>query len=93
MLEALRHRGPDGGAVVVGAMTLVHTRLAIIDPAGGDQPLYSEDGSAAGVVNGEIYNHAESGRSWSAGHRFATQSDSEVVVHAYEELGPDASGA
>ena len=91
MLEALRHRGPDGEAVNrFGPLTLVHTRLAIVDVEGGDQPLYSEDRERAVVVNGEIYNQldvrAELER---AGHRFATRSDCEVVVHAYEDDGPD----
>ena len=60
MVEALRHRGPDGQAVRrIGPVTLAHTRLAIIDVAGGDQPLDSEDGSVTAIVNGEIYNHLE----------------------------------
>jgi len=91
MTAALQHRGPDGeGVTRLGPATLAHTRLAIIDVAGGDQPLSSEDGQISAIVNGEIYNHrdlrAELER---AGHRFATGSDSEVVVHAYEEHGPE----
>src|SRR3954454_23908757 len=91
MVEALRHRGPDGEALRrIGPVTLAHTRLAIIDVAGGDQPLDSEDGRVTAIVNGEIYNHralrAELERQ---GHRWATNSDSEVVVHAYEEYGVD----
>ena len=91
MVEALRHRGPDGQAVRrIGPLTLAHTRLAIIDVAGGDQPLDSEDGQVTAIVNGEIYNHRElRARLEAKGHRFATGSDSEVVVHAYEEHGPD----
>ncbi|MBN1529820.1 MAG: asparagine synthase (glutamine-hydrolyzing) [Thermoleophilaceae bacterium] len=91
MVGALRHRGPDGEAVRrLGPLTLAHTRLAIIDPAGGDQPLDSEDGSVTAVVNGEIYNHRDlRARLEAQGHRFATGSDSEVIVHAYEEHGPD----
>ncbi|MEA2348435.1 MAG: hypothetical protein QOG62_2222 [Thermoleophilaceae bacterium] len=91
MAEALRHRGPDGHAVrSIGPITLVHTRLAIIDVAGGDQPLSSEDGSVTAIVNGEIYNHLDLRQELeAAGHRFATHSDSEVVVHAYEEYGPE----
>jgi asparagine synthase (glutamine-hydrolysing) len=90
MVESLRHRGPDGeGVKRLGPLTLGHTRLAIIDVEGGDQPLDSEDGSVTAVVNGEIYNHLElRERLERAGHRFATKSDSEVVVHAYEEHGP-----
>src|SRR5918999_6091149 len=89
MVDALRHRGPDSeGVHRAGPTTLAHTRLAIIDVAGGDQPLHSEDGSISAIVNGEIYNHAELRRELErSGHRFATSSDSEVVVHAYEEHG------
>ena len=88
---ALRHRGPDGsGFLRSGPALLVHTRLAIIDVAGGDQPLFSEDGTCATIVNGEIYNHRELRRELEqAGHRFATRSDCEVVVHAYEEWGDE----
>lgn len=91
MVEALRHRGPDGEALRrIGPVALAHTRLAIIDVAGGDQPLDSEDGRVTAIVNGEIYNHralrAELER---RGHRWATNSDSEVVVHAYEQHGVD----
>jgi asparagine synthase (glutamine-hydrolysing) len=91
MVEALRHRGPDGDGVRrIGPVTLAHTRLAIIDVAGGDQPLVSEDGNVTLIANGEIYNH----RSLRAdlerrGHRFATGSDCEAIVHAYEEHSLD----
>jgi asparagine synthase (glutamine-hydrolysing) len=91
MVEALRHRGPDGEAVRrTGSVTLAHTRLAIIDVEGGDEPLDSEDGAVSAIVNGEIYNHLELRAALaSRGHRFATGSDCEVVVHAYEDQGPD----
>ena len=91
MVEALRHRGPDGEALRrIGPVALAHTRLAIIDVAGGDQPLDSEDGRVTAIVNGEIYNHAELRAGLEQrGHRWATNSDSEVVVHAYEEHGLD----
>jgi asparagine synthase (glutamine-hydrolysing) len=91
MVEALRHRGPDGEALRrIGPVALAHTRLAIIDVAGGDQPLDSEDGRVTAIVNGEIYNHAELRAALEQrGHRWATNSDSEVVVHAYEEHGLD----
>jgi asparagine synthase (glutamine-hydrolysing) len=91
MVEALRHRGPDGEALRrTGPVALAHTRLAIIDVAGGDQPLDSEDGRVTAIVNGEIYNHLELRAELEArGHRWSTNSDSEVVVHAYEEHGPD----
>src|SRR5687768_5744920 len=91
MVEALRHRGPDGDAVRrIGPLALAHTRLAIIDVAGGDQPLDSEDGAVTVIVNGEIYNHRIlRTRLEERGHRFATNSDSEAIVHAYEESGPE----
>jgi asparagine synthase (glutamine-hydrolysing) len=91
MVEALRHRGPDGEALRrIGPVALAHTRLAIIDVAGGDQPLDSEDGRVTAIVNGEIYNHRELRAGLEErGHRWATNSDSEVVVHAYEEYGVD----
>lgn len=94
MLAALRHRGPDGEAARrIGPAVLLHTRLAIIDVAGGDQPLASEDGAVTAVVNGEIYNHLDLRRELEAeGHRFATRSDSEVVVHGYEAWGLDVLG-
>ncbi|MBD0281076.1 MAG: asparagine synthase (glutamine-hydrolyzing) [Thermoleophilaceae bacterium] len=91
VVEALRHRGPDGDAVRrIGPVTLAHTRLAIIDVQGGDQPLDSEDRQITAIVNGEIYNHRELRAGLEErGHRFATHSDSEVVVHAYEQHGVD----
>lgn len=91
MAAAMSHRGPDGEAVVeLGPTTLVHRRLAIVDVAGGDQPLRSEDGAIAVVANGEIYNHEELRAELEArGHRFATRSDCEVIVHLYEEHGED----
>jgi asparagine synthase (glutamine-hydrolysing) len=89
VVEALRHRGPDGDAVRrIGPVTLAHTRLAIIDVQGGDQPLDSEDRQVTAIVNGEIYNYRQLRAGLEdRGHRFATHSDSEVVVHAYEEHG------
>src|SRR5215216_2016652 len=91
MVEALRHRGPDGDALRrIGPLALAHTRLAIIDVAGGDQPLDAEDGRVTAIVNGEIYNHRELREALEGrGHRWATDSDSEVIVHAYEEYGSD----
>jgi asparagine synthase (glutamine-hydrolysing) len=90
MVEALRHRGPDGEAIRrIGPVALAHTRLAIIDVAGGDQPLDSEDGRVTLIANGEIYNHrALRTRLEQRGHRFATGSDCEAILHAYEESGP-----
>src|SRR5918996_323940 len=90
IVEALRHRGPDGEAVRrIGPVALAHTRLAIIDVAGGDQPLVSEDGQVTLIANGEIYNHRTlRTKLEERGHRFATGSDCEAILHAYEESGP-----
>ena len=91
MVGALRHRGPDGDAIRrIGPVVLAHTRLAIIDVAGGDQPLDSEDGAVTLIANGEIYNHLPlRARLEARGHRYATGSDCEAIVHAYEESGLD----
>ena len=90
--QALRHRGPDGfGAVQLPRATLGCDRLAIVGLADGAQPLASEDGRLQLVCNGEIYNHLQLRRELEArGHRFATGSDAEVIVHAYEEAGAAA---
>ncbi|MBS0444121.1 MAG: asparagine synthase (glutamine-hydrolyzing) [Proteobacteria bacterium] len=91
MIGALHHRGPDGqGLLVDGPVGLAHARLAIIDPGGGAQPIANEDGSVQVVFNGEIFNYVELRRELlQRGHRFATQSDTEVLVHLYEEHGSD----
>jgi asparagine synthase (glutamine-hydrolysing) len=91
MVEALRHRGPDGEAIRrAGPVALAHTRLAIIDVAGGDQPLDSEDGAVTLIANGEIYNHRQLRADLERrGHRFATGSDCEAILHSYEEHGMD----
>jgi asparagine synthase (glutamine-hydrolysing) len=90
MVAPLRHRGPDDvGVSVSGPLGLGHARLSILDLAGGHQPIWNEDRTAAVVCNGEIYNHRELRRELEAkGHRFATRSDTEVIVHLWEELGP-----
>ena len=89
MGDAIVHRGPDdAGALADGELLLGMRRLSIIDVAGGHQPIASEDGQVVVVCNGEIYNFRELRRELeAAGHRFATHSDSEVAVHAYEEWG------
>jgi asparagine synthase (glutamine-hydrolysing) len=89
MTGRLYHRGPDGGGYFYAPwMAFGHRRLAIIDRAGGDQPLANEDGSAWIVFNGEIYNHHELRQTLEArGHRFKTHSDTEAIVHAYDEWG------
>ena len=90
MLERLAHRGPDDGAVAcMAGATLGHRRLSIIDLDGGRQPIANEDGTIQIVCNGEIYNYEELRRGLLArGHRFRTKSDTEVVLHLYEEMGP-----
>src|SRR3954452_24229654 len=89
MSATLLHRGPDSeGMFVDGSVGLAARRLAIIDLDSGDQPISNEDGTATVVQNGEIYNYRELMRELArAGHRFATRSDTEVLVHAYEEWG------
>jgi asparagine synthase (glutamine-hydrolysing) len=88
----LRHRGPDGSACLTrmgGRCLLGHTRLAIIDLEGGAQPISNEDETIWVILNGEIYNYIEiRERLIAQGHRFRTQSDTEVLVHLYEEKGP-----
>lgn len=85
----MARRGPDASVVrSFGQCALAHERLAIIDLAGGQQPLLSEDGRVAVIVNGEIYNHlALRAQLIACGHQFRTNADSEVVVHGYEEYG------
>ena len=92
MLAAIGHRGPDGhGLFRDERVGLGHGRLSIVDLAGGFQPLTGEDRSVWLSFNGEIFNHVELRRDLIArGHRFATHSDSEVIVHAYEEHGERA---
>src|SRR5437879_4937974 len=87
--DVLRHRGPDGeGLWSEGPVGLGFRRLAIIDVEGGAQPMPNEDGSVWVVFNGEIYNHAAL-RPWleARGHRYRTRSDTETIVHLYEEEG------
>jgi len=83
------HRGPDGGGEHYGpGIGLGHRRLAVIDLAGGHQPMYNEDGRVAVVFNGEIYNYRRLVRELeAAGHVFRSQCDTEVIVHAWEQWG------
>jgi len=87
----IRHRGPDSeGYYLKGGVGLGISRLAIIDVAGGRQPIYNEDGSIVVVFNGEIYNFRELRSDLQQrGHRFKSQSDTEVIVHGYEQWGDD----
>jgi asparagine synthase (glutamine-hydrolysing) len=91
MLVPMRHRGPDGdGILTEGPVGLGHLRLSIIDLEAGAQPLSNEDASVWIVFNGEIYNYLELREQLlSKGHVFRTQSDTEVIVHLYEDFGPD----
>jgi len=91
MMRAMEHRGPDGNGVLTAlGAALGMQRLSIIDLPGGDQPIWNENSTLAVVFNGEIYNFRELRCSLeSAGHVFRTQSDTEVIVHAYETWGED----
>lgn len=91
MCAALAHRGPDDeGSVELDGVTLGMRRLSIIDVEGGHQPIHNEDSRIWVVQNGEIYNHLELRAELEAlGHVFATRSDTEVLVHAYEAWGSD----
>lgn len=91
MTQAIEHRGPDdSGTWLQGNVGLGHRRLSIIDLAGGHQPMANEDGSIWLVFNGEIYNHHELRTELLArGHRYKTTSDTETILHAYEEYGTD----
>ncbi len=93
MLPLLRHRGPDGSGVYLDPyqrIGLGHTRLSIIDLAGGAQPMCNEDQTVWVTFNGEIFNYVELRKSLlKEGHCFHTHSDTEVIVHAYEQYGDD----
>src|SRR4051812_30388540 len=90
MCDVIAHRGPDGAGFHDDARAALGMRLAVIDVAGGRQPVYNEDRTVVAVFNGELYNF------WSLradlirrGHRFASDGDSECLVHLYEEYGDD----
>src|SRR5687767_2501396 len=85
--KSLAHRGPDAEGIWIGrGVQLAHRRLSIIDLDTGNQPMANEDGSVQVVFNGEIYNFSGLRRELlGRGHRFSTESDTEVLVHLYEE--------
>lgn len=90
-LAMIRHRGPDGfGIYIDDCVGLGSARLSIIDLSGGDQPISNEDGNLWIVFNGEIFNYVELRPPLEArGHRFSTHTDTEVILHLYEDYGPD----
>ena len=89
MIRIARHRGPDGeGVFIDGCAGLAHARLSIIDLVSGTQPMTSEDGTLWITFNGEIFNYPELREELEQrGHRFSTKSDTEVILHAFEEKG------
>lgn len=97
MAAALIHRGPDDLGVVVDherRAALACRRLSLVGIANGHQPVDNEDASVSAVFNGEIYNHRSLRRQLvSTGHRFSTDADTEVIVHLYEEQGPECFAA
>jgi asparagine synthase (glutamine-hydrolysing) len=91
MADAIRHRGPEeDGVFTEKAITIAHRRLKILGLSDGQQPIYNEDRSVAVICNGEQFNYPEQ-RTWleAKGHKFRTGSDSEIIVHLYEEYGED----
>jgi asparagine synthase (glutamine-hydrolysing) len=97
MVSAIRHRGHDQWGYYLGcsgSVLLINTRLSIVDLSNGGQPLSNEDGSVWVVLNGELYGFQDIGKDLERrGHRFRTRSDTEIIVHLYEEYGdsPPAS--
>src|SRR6478736_5029148 len=91
MSDAIRHRGPDDeGFFIEGNVGLGFRRLSIIDLVTGDQPMANEDETIWIVFNGEIYNYVELRKELIArGHVFRSQTDTEVIIHLYEEFGPE----
>src|SRR5688500_7266200 len=91
MRDVMAYRGPDGAGLYIDTHAVLgHRRLSIVDLAGGHQPLANEDGRIWVTYNGEIYNHSDiRAELESAGHRYKTRSDTETIVHAYEQWGDD----
>ena len=94
MLGLIRHRGPDAFGIYIDSDAgLASVRLSIIDLAGGDQPIHNEDGSIWIVYNGEAFNYIELKEDLiKRGHIFSTDTDTEVVLHLYEEYGAECLG-
>ena len=98
MAAAMQHRGPDGEGFLTNdprapGLALAMRRLSIIDLPGGQQPIWNEARDVAVIFNGELYNYRElRERLTRLGHRFATQSDTEILVHAWEEWGEECLG-
>ena len=90
MSKKVRHRGPDWSGIFADDYAVVtHERLAIVDPASGKQPLFSEDGKMILAANGEIYNHRELRKQFEGNYQFSTQSDCEIILALYQKYGPD----
>lgn len=91
MLGMIRHRGPDEFGIYLGDdVALGNARLSIVDLSGGQQPISNEDGTLWIVYNGEVFNHVElRAELESRGHRFSTHTDTEVILHLYEDFGPE----
>ena len=89
MSKRIRHRGPDWSGIYADEKAiLAHERLAIVDPASGKQPLFSEDGKLVLAANGEIYNHRALRKQFEGTYNFQTESDCEVILALYKEKGP-----
>jgi len=90
MSKKVRHRGPDWSGIYANEKAiLAHERLAIVDPASGKQPLFSEDQKLILAANGEIYNHRELRKQFKGSYTFSTESDCEVILALYQKKGPD----
>ena len=90
MSKKVRHRGPDWSGIYADDYAVVaHERLAIVDPASGKQPLFSDDGKIVLAANGEIYNHRELRKQFEGNYQFRTQSDCEIILALYKKFGPD----
>jgi asparagine synthase (glutamine-hydrolysing) len=90
MSKKLRHRGPDWSGIFSNNKAILgHERLAIVDPASGKQPLFSQDGTIVLAANGEIYNHLELRKQFEGKYEFKTESDCEVILALYKDKGVD----